>query len=112
VLGIDDNAYVTLALLALDRFIDGRMDAGAFVTAPTFDSVAIYPVTMRRDSEVLAGLARVSANIAAQSAMECDPRVHWWDGQTFHEIEMLGVETREPVIGGPATLLSALEELP
>jgi hypothetical protein len=111
VLAIEGNAYVTLALLALARYIEGPAEAGAFITAPTFDTVALYPLTTREDTEVLAGLARVSANIAAGANDVCDPRVHWWDGKTFHEIDLVGVENRTPVIAGPEPLLAALDSL-
>lgn len=109
VLAIDDNDYVTTALLAIGKFI-GEAPAGAFVAAPAYDSVAAYPITSSADRDVYGGLSRIAASVAAESKRPCDPRAYWWDGRIAREVQASRLDLSEIV--GPDDLLERMASLP
>jgi hypothetical protein len=97
------SPFVTAALMSLTSFLITNVPDGAFVIAPTYDTIVFHEVHSRASIDLIADLAAMAADLAGASRAPCSPDVYWWYGQQFNRIGITYADG-EPQLDFPTEL--------
>jgi hypothetical protein len=84
VLAKDRSPYVSSALLAVQRFLSGPVQYGAFVSVPRFSMVLVYEVASEAALDFAVAFAEMTNSMNAGIPDPFGPEIYWWlEGDFF-----------------------------